>query len=125
MHGLFASAHGAYHETRASMDAQREAASAKNAASRAAQQIKLLEENLAKSLLICEALWELLAERTGLTENDLLEKLHEVDMRDGVLDGKNQRKPTDCPACGRKVSGRHKACLYCDEIIDNSIFNLS
>ena len=123
MHGLFIAARGAYHETQGSMAAQREAASAKHAASRAAQRIKLLESNLAKSLMISEALWELLAEKTGLTEDELYQKLHEVDMRDGVLDGKNQRSAADCPACGRKVSGRHAACLYCGEVIDSSVFN--
>ena len=123
MHGLFIAASGAYHETQGSMAAQREAASAKHAASRAQQRIKLLEANLAKSLMISEALWELLAEKTGLTEDDLYNKLHEVDMRDGVLDGKNQRSATDCPACDRKVSGRHGACLYCGEVIGNSVFS--
>jgi hypothetical protein len=81
------------------------------------------EANLAKSLMICEVLWELLAEKTGLTEDDLYNKLYEVDMRDGVLDGKNQRGIAECAACGRKVSGRHVACLYCGEVIDSSVFN--
>ena len=124
MHNLFIAARGAFHETQGSMAASREAASAKHAASRAEQRIRLLEANLAKTLMICESLWELLAEQTGLTADDLLNKLNEVDMRDGVLDGKNQRSATDCPACGRKVSGRHAACLYCGEVMDSSIFNL-
>jgi hypothetical protein len=84
----------------------------------------MLEANLAKALMISESLWELLAEKTGLTEDDLYNKIYEVDMRDGVLDGKNQRSITDCPSCGRRVSGRHSACLYCGQIIDESIFNL-
>ena len=104
--------------------AEREATSAKHAAKRAEQRVKLLEAGLAKSLMISESLWELLAERTGLTEDDLYNKLHEVDMRDGVLDGKNQRSIAECPSCGRKVSPRHTACLYCGEIIDTSAFNL-
>ena len=124
MLNVFVAAQGAYHETKASMVAQQDAARASHAAKRTEQQVKLLEANLAKSLMISEALWELLAEKTGLTENDLLEKLHEVDMRDGVLDGNNQRSAADCPACGRKVSGRHAACLYCGEIIDKSVFDL-
>ncbi len=124
MPNLFIAARGAYHETQGSMAASREASRAQNAASRAQQRIKELEAGLAKSLMISEALWELLAERTGLAEEDLYNKLYEVDMRDGVLDGKNQRSAVDCPACGRKVSGRHAACLYCGEIISNSVFGL-
>ncbi len=123
MLNVFLAARGAIHETQASMGAQQEAASAKHAAKRTEQQVKLLEENLATSLMICEARWELLAEKTGLTEDDLYNKLHEVDMRDGVLDGKNQRGIAECAACGRKVSGRHAACLYCGEVIDSSVFN--
>ena len=124
MNGLFLAARGAYCETQGSMAAQREAASAKSAASRLAQQIKILEGDLAKSLMISEALWELLSEKTGLTEQDLLDKINEVDLRDGVLDGKNQRNVIDCPNCGRKVSARHTACLYCGEVIDKSVFEL-
>ena len=49
--------------------------------------------------------------------------VNEVDMRDGVLNGKNQRSIVECAACGRKVSGLHAACLYCGEVIDSSVFN--
>ena len=115
MLNVFVAAQGAYHETKATMGAQQDAARANHAAKRTEQQVKLLEANLAKSLMICETLWELLA--------DLINKLNEVDMRDGVLDGKNQRGIAECAACGRKVSGRHAACLYCGEVIDGSVFN--
>jgi ribosomal protein S27AE len=120
MLNVFLAARGAIHEAHTSMG---EATKAKHATQRTEQQVKLLEENLATSLMICEALWELLAEKTGLTEDDLYNKLYEVDMRDGVLDGKNQRRATECPACGQKVSGRHANCLYCGEVIDSSVFN--
>ena len=76
-------------------------------------------------MLICESLWELLAEKTNLTLDDLHQKLYEVDMRDGVLDGKNQRQATECPNCRHMVSSRHPACLYCGQVIDDSVFNIS
>ena len=107
-----------------SSSAERAAAGAQHTAQRAEQRIKLLEANLAKALMISEALWELLAEKAGLTEDDLHKKLYEVDMRDGVLDGKNQRQATECPACNRTVSSRHAACLYCGQVIDTSVFNM-
>jgi len=86
------------------------------------QQIKSLEANLAKSLLISEVLWELLREEHGWTDQKLFKKLEEVDLRDGALDNKNQRKATPCPDCGRAVSHRHPACLYCGCVIDISPF---
>ena len=70
----------------------------------AKREIKKLRASLAKSMLISEALWELLRDRAKLTDDDLHKKIYEIDMRDGVLDGKNQRQAVECPDCGRKVS---------------------
>ena len=100
------------------------AASATGRAERAERKVRMLEENLSKTMLICEALWELLSQRSGLTVQDLHNKLYEIDMRDGVLDGKNQRKAVECPGCGRMVGPRHSVCLYCGQVIDNSVFQL-
>lgn len=113
-----------YHTTKASAGAEQAASGAQNAASRAEQHVKLMEVNLGKALMICEALWELLSEKTGLTQDDLYKKLYEIDMRDGQLDGKNQRSVINCPACSRPVSGRHAACLYCGHEIDKSVFQM-
>ena len=90
----------------------------------ATQRIRALEANLAKTLMICESLWELLREKTGLTLEEFHKKLYEVDMRDGVLDGKNQRKPSKCPKCSHMVSARHPACIYCGQVMDDSVFAL-
>ena len=108
-----------------SVESIHESYSAKHTAQRAEQQVKILEANLTKTMMICEALWELLAEKTDLTEQELYQKIFDVDMRDGVQDNKNQRKASKCPNCNRMVSRRHAACLYCGEIIDQSIFTLS
>ena len=108
-----------------SVETINESCSAKHTAQRAEQQVKILEANLAKTMVICEALWELLAARTDLTEQDLYQKILDVDMRDGIQDNKNQRKASKCPNCNRMVSKRHAACLYCGEVIDQSIFTLS
>jgi hypothetical protein len=88
------------------------------------QRIKALEANLAKTLMICESLWELLQEKTGLTLEEFHKKLYEVDMRDGVLDGKNQRKASQCPNCQHMVSPRHPACIYCGRVMDESVFSM-
>ncbi len=101
-----------------------DAARAKGAAQAATQRVKILEANLAKTLMICETLWELLRDEHGWSEETLHKKLYEVDMRDGVLDGKNQRKAVVCPDCGHTVSARHPACIYCGRVIDTSVFSL-
>ena len=94
-------------------------------AARVEQRLRLLEANLAKAMMICESLWELLCDEHGWTEEKLHNKLYEVDMRDGVLDGKNQRQASQCPKCGRTVSGRHPACLYCGQVMDDSVFTIN
>jgi len=119
MIGTFAMVGGA---SFAGSKAGEDAARAKSKTRSLESQIKVLNANLSKTLMICETLWEILRDRCGLTEEDLHKKLYEVDMRDGVLDGKNQRKAVECPNCRHMVSPRHPACLYCGQIIDTSVF---
>jgi hypothetical protein len=104
----------------ASADAQRAATQARDAE----QRVKALEESLAKALLICESLWEIVRDRVGVNDEVLYAKLREIDLRDGVLDGKNQSKPTECPNCQRRLSNRHARCLYCGYTFEKSTFEL-
>ncbi len=97
-------------------------ARAKSKADALNRKIRLLEANLAKTLLLCETMWEFISREHNLTENDLHNMINEVDMRDGVLDGKNQRKASECPGCGRMVSARHPACMYCGQVMYTSAF---
>ncbi|MDP1564018.1 MAG: hypothetical protein Q8M16_21765 [Pirellulaceae bacterium] len=104
----------------AAADAQRAASQARDAE----QRVKALEESVAKTLLICESLWEIVRDRAGIGDETLFEKLREIDLRDGVLDGKNQAKPTECPSCKRRLSNRHARCLYCGYAFEKSTFEL-
>ena len=99
-------------------------ARAESKAARLQRQNRVLDANLAKTLLICETLWEFIKEHHNLTDEELRKKIYEVDMRDGVIDGKNQRKAVKCHDCGHTVSARHPACLYCGNVIDSSVFTL-
>lgn len=123
MYGTFGMAHVGYAVT-GSIANSGDASRAKSKADNLARQVKMLEANLAKTLLICETLWEFIAKEQGLNETDLNKMMYDIDMRDGVLDGKNQRKVSECPGCGRKVSPRHPACLYCGQIMDSSAFSM-
>lgn len=86
--------------------------------------VKHLEATVAKVLMINEALWEIIRDKFDMTDEDLHDKIHEVDMRDGQADGKNQRKASKCPECDHMVSSRHPACLYCGHVMDSSIFDM-
>lgn len=72
-----------------------------------------LEERLDKLTLISMALWSLLKERTELSEEDLVQRVKEIDLADGVQDGKFKNKINRCPKCNRVMSPRHRKCLYC------------
>ena len=57
-------------------------------ASEAVRDVRKLQERLDKLTLVSMAMWELLKERGELTEEELMEKVREIDLRDGEPDGK-------------------------------------
>jgi ribosomal protein S27AE len=59
------------------------------------------------------AMWSLIVEKTSFKDEDLFAKIREIDLADGVEDGKITKTCQKCPACGRTMSERHKKCLYC------------
>jgi predicted Zn-ribbon and HTH transcriptional regulator len=81
-----------------------------------------LEEKVDRLALVCRAMWELIRERNGLSEETLIDKVKEVDLLDGSLDGKVTIPPLKCSKCGRTVSKRHKRCIYCgsQELLDTA-----
>jgi ribosomal protein S27AE len=98
--------------SRAGVDAAR----AKSQAGSAKREIDDLEERFERLTLACSAMWSLLIEKTDMKEEDLFAKIHELDMADGVEDGKITKTCQKCPACGRTMSERHRMCLYCGAV---------
>ncbi len=74
-----------------------------------------LEERVDRLALLCRAMFELLGERAGVTEEQLSAKILEIDLRDGQQDGKMTPKPTRCPKCDAMISPRFGRCLFCGE----------
>lgn len=72
-----------------------------------------LEAKIDTLAIISQAMWEMIREKTDLTEKDIEAKIAEIDIRDGRRDGKITGKPTQCPACDRPTHTRLKACPYC------------
>ena len=73
-----------------------------------------LEATRDRLQLVCQAMWELLRDKHGLTDEGLVERVREIDLRDGQLDGKVT--PTEvarCSSCRRVVNRRHRICIYC------------
>jgi hypothetical protein len=101
--------------SRASMDAAADAARSARESGASARQAA---RDLARLELIAEAMWELVKEKTGLIDEDLLAKIAELDLTDGTADGrKRDAGPIQCPKCSRPNSRRHDFCIYCGELI--------
>ena len=97
---------------------QRSASRAEGKAERVADRIRMLEDKIDSLALVCQGIWELLSESVPDAENALIEKVKEIDMRDGKLDGKMGRIQTHCSQCDRPLHKRHKKCLYCGHLMD-------
>ena len=95
------------------------AASAEQAARRAVERAYMpYVRRLEQLTLVCHAMWTLLQERTGMSEEELLERVTELDLKDGVRDGQYVRPPVMCP-CGAKVSRKFQCCIFCGRPVDN------
>ena len=76
-----------------------------------------LEGRVDKLEMICEALWEIVKTETNWSDTDLLEKITQIDLRDGELDGKKRTvNVLRCTRCERMNSKRHNRCIYCGEL---------
>jgi hypothetical protein len=84
--------------------------------------IRELQHQVQRLSLLNQALWELLQERTGLTDRDLEAKAEEVDLRDGKPDGKISEVAVRCPTCQRVCNSKHEKCLYCGTLFQKPIF---
>ena len=86
---------------------------AKSVAQDAQSAVAALEKRVDKLALISMALWSLLSEKCAVSEEDLAERMKQLDAMDGSTDGKLKGQGEPCPQCGRAMSARHGKCLFC------------
>jgi len=80
-----------------------------------------LTREMERLKLLNQALWELLRARFDLNDADLEAVIHQVDMRDGVEDGRMTTTALKCPSCGRVSSSKHWKCLYCGQAFEKPV----
>ncbi|MBI1335130.1 MAG: hypothetical protein JST12_19850 [Armatimonadetes bacterium] len=74
----------------------------------------ILEKRIEALELSCAALAQLLKDKFNVTEDEVLKAIHDVDARDGVVDGKITQAARVCPNCHRKVLTRNPTkCAWC------------
>ena len=76
-------------------------------------EIELLRGQLERAALVQQALWELVRDRAGITEEELEAKVQEIDVRDGKQDGRIGGVVSPCPNCKRPNAAWRANCLYC------------
>lgn len=85
--------------------------------------VEFLRDQLADTLnrldraeLVAMALWELVGEKLGITTEELRAKVNEIDLRDGVLDGRyGGEVPAACSGCSRPIHPKRTRCMYCGQ----------
>jgi hypothetical protein len=99
------------------------ASNARADASDAQRKVGHLEADVERLMMMTEALWGILKEQLNYTDDELLKRVQEIDMRDGVLDGKvSKSAPKKCSACDRTVMKKRPKCLYCGHLNTAELF---
>jgi hypothetical protein len=95
-----------------------------NAGRIAAEEVTLrLESRLDYLELACAGLWELLKQRHGYSDEELVAAIQAVDARDGTSDGKIGRASRTCPNCQRKLLTRDSPkCSWCGADLPSNLF---
>ncbi len=86
-------------------------------------ELDVLEQRVGRLVLLCEALWTILKEKHGMTDEELMARIEEIDARDGVRDGQPARKEARlCPRCNRVLTKSSPICLYCGQEVPLDVF---
>ncbi len=98
--------------------AQESASRASSKADQVSMYVSQMDDKIESLALVCQSMWELLSAEIPDAEQKLAERIQEVDLRDGRLDGKLGRIETHCRECNRPLHKRHRRCLYCGESLE-------
>ena len=80
---------------------------------------KRLNDKVDRLTLLCCAMFELMQQASGVTEDQLKAKMVEIDLRDGQADGRITPKPRKCPKCDATISPAFGRCLFCGHVDDS------
>jgi hypothetical protein len=96
-----------------------EASDARTTAREAKTEVEQLRGDVERLMLLTEALWRLVKERTECSDEDLIRRIHDIDLEDGKLDGRKAKTPPrPCPHCQRILSKHRALCLFCGKPVE-------
>ena len=93
-------------------------ADANQKAGHAEQLAGALERRVNAQALAIQAIWEIVRDQNGLTDDVVRAKIAEIDLRDGQLDGKMRGHVMACAGCGRAINSAKPKCMFCGHVTD-------
>lgn len=80
----------------------------------AEESVRSAERRIDALEMSCAALWELLKEKNGYTDAELVDVIRKLDSSDGQMDGRVASNTRVCPQCGHKLLTRSSPkCSWC------------
>ena len=86
-------------------------------------EVHLLEQRLARLEMITEAMWGLLRDELKLTDQQLQQRVAELDLSDGKANGRVDKGVLRCPKCNKANARRHEFCMWCSELLRRTPFD--
>ncbi|TYQ17957.1 UNVERIFIED_CONTAM: hypothetical protein Cloal_0351 [Acetivibrio alkalicellulosi] len=83
---------------------------------------ELSRSRFERLMLITEGLWEIMKKEHNYSDEKLVEMIREIDLKDGIRDGRVLLPPIKCDACNKTIDKGSNKCIYCGNIIDMDIF---
>ena len=94
--------------------AQATATAAENTAREARTGVELTQHDIDRLLMITEAMWTLMKQEHGYTDDVLVKLIEQIESRKVVVDGVAVKAPPlTCPSCGRANQANRPFCIYC------------
>lgn len=101
-------------------NAQSKAQSASDKVESVNERLNLQDRKIEMLILVNQAIVELLVKKCRVTEDEILEQIEEIDLRDGIKDGKISNGNRKCLKCDRNYNHRLNKCLYCGYVHDRN-----
>ena len=82
-------------------------------------EIEDLRRDVERLFLINEALWRIVRERLNCTDAELVQRIHEIDLEDGHLNGRKGPTPArKCPQCEHILAKHRPTCVFCGKPVE-------
>lgn len=81
-----------------------------------------LHDRVDRLILVVDAMWSLL-EEAGYTDEQLRDKMREIDLADGIEDGKRTQLAIQCIGCDAKVAPGLASCQFCGTAVPGDLLD--